>query len=184
MLYLYILQQISYVDRVVHYMRHVEHAFPTVRGWDSHILRIRQKSEMQYGGFGHGFVGARIDPTMQFKEDPQLKCNMDGNDVVSNEAGEGEDDMGETATYTHKLITTANTIADSMSTLLLLIKEAPEQIRQNQTFKIALDLSRHLVGVTPTSVTGVQCPGDVITQVAMDAQWIRQEWFDCLEKID
>lgn len=137
---------------------------------------------MESEGFGHGFVGARFDRTMQLKEDPLVNCDMDVNDAVSNEVGKREDKMGEAATYTHKLITTAVTIADSMSNLLLLIKVVPEQILHNETLKITVDLSRHLVGVSPPSVHGVQISGDTITQAAMDSQWIKQEWYDCLEK--
>lgn len=110
---------------------------------------------MESEGFGHGFVGARFDQTMQLKEDPLVNYNMAVNDSVSNEVGEREDKMGEETTYTHKLITTAVTIADSMSNLLLLIKVVPEQIRHNETLKITVDLSRHLVGVSPPSVPGV-----------------------------
>lgn len=131
---------------------------------------------MESGGFGHGFVDSRIDPT-QFDGDHVVNCNLDDNDVVSNEAGEKGDEIGEAEAYTHKLLTAAMTVADSMSTLLLMIKDAPEQIRQHDCFKLGIEKSRHIVGLIPPSVPDVLCVS------AMDSRCNRREWSGCLEKM-
>lgn len=164
-------------------MRHMKREFPTIRGWDSNLLRFRQKNEMQSGGFGHGFVDERFDPTTHIQGAEEYICNIDGDDLKSNDAGEDEDGLGEAKAYTHNLIKTARMAADSMSKLLLMIQNAPVQIRQNECFKLAVETSKHLVGVTRPSASDLSSPYDTVTQVSMDLQWNKQEWNDCPDKM-
>lgn len=111
----------------MYYQRHVERVFPLVKGWDSNILRIRMRKEIADGGMGLGYLDARFNPTLQLRG-----CANEFGEAVTGGDEESEKEIDEVASYTNKLLSTTATLADSMASLMLLIKEAPDEVRSRR----------------------------------------------------
>lgn len=90
------------------------------------ILRVRQKQEIQSGGFGHGYIDVRLDTTDKFLTRVQVGGDT-SKDLSSIEDGAQENiEMIEAKFYTDKIITTPKV----MVALLLQLKDTPAHIRQ------------------------------------------------------
>lgn len=171
--------QLFYVDRLVHYKRHVDRAFPLMKGWTSDALRVRQRSEVDNIGFGCGYVDNRF--AMKMHSDNMVHDKG----MVDLTAGEGTSNHTymDAKAYTDNLILTAKKLADSMSCLVNLIIDAPLNIRQNESFS-------HVVQST-TALIGIKCPIETVqnetvegcTQKLFNVDWGTPEWQDSIFKM-
>lgn len=84
---------------------------------------------MHCGGFGFGFVDNRFDPTSIFvkKWDKITEVKEDESSSDSEDPSKGE--LSEAEEYTSKLISTTKMVADSMASLMKMIKDAPTRIQ-------------------------------------------------------
>lgn len=174
--------QMFYVDRVVHYKRHVKRVFPLINGWTSDALRIRQRSEINKGGFGRGYVDERFDPTENFRTEwdnisieKGEPCNND-EEILST-----KEDLSEVDEYTKKLISNAKKVADSMSALMNVIMEAPMKLRQNTTFSKTVHTSAVLIGVKTT--IAADKPSQDCSESMLDEEYQTQEWKETLVRM-
>lgn len=141
--------QLFYVDRLVHYKRHVAHDFPLLKGWMSDVIHVWYRDELDKIEFGRGFVDSRFEPAQRFR------TNWDhlvrDKEMFALEGGEGSSSGSAKEPATYKLslltLTTAKKVVDSMSTLMALIVDATLHIRENLAFSNVVQTNSALIGI-------------------------------------
>lgn len=171
-----------YVDRVVHYNREVKRGFPTIHGWTAPILRQRQKSEIENGGFGFGFLEDRIDVNEELlKDDMPEASNEDDecDDATEQNENEKKPDKDADETYTDEVISCLSDAATKLAEFLEKVKKAPPNVVQNPRFKAAIETSKFLIH-DATSSKPADAPSVAATQNPLDDD---PEWEECLNNM-
>lgn len=134
--------------------------FPLMKGWTIEALQARQRDEVMRVGFGNGFPHSRFDPPDHLRK--QIDALLTFEDLMSLSSGGETSDEGLIGleTYTQKLIESAKSVAETMSSLMNLINKAPVNLRQKVVFNNVIQSSTVLIGLKiPTdSVTNVDFP--------------------------
>lgn len=109
------------------------------------------RDEVAKIGFGRGHVDSRFEPAARFRT--QLDPIVQEKEVPALEGGDGSSSVCslDPEAYMFNLLTIAKTVADSMSTLMALIVDAPLHIRVNPTFSNTVQTTSALIGIKSTA---------------------------------
>lgn len=168
-----------YVDRVVHFKRSVVRVFPTIHGWTATILRQRQKSEIETGGFGLGFLEDRIKVSDSEVEHSKIVVEDDETNLKSMKKTEGTNTVDSSDAYTAEMISDLSSAASAMSKFLMKLKNAPNDVIQTKRFQAAFEASKFIVpgGEFPNNNQG---PAETLSQPSLDDS---PEWDECLNNM-
>ncbi|XP_047947485.1 uncharacterized protein LOC125193683 isoform X2 [Salvia hispanica] len=127
-----------YVDRVFHQTLLVSRVFPTVSGWTSELLRIRQKMEVQTGCIGRGSVIERGDPEKLPRPTKIVVLEVEDK-IVENPLSKAMVALAEAEEEATKAI----------QSLLNRINDAAALIENIESFRIAATTAYKMLGVVP-----------------------------------
>ncbi|KAL3639563.1 hypothetical protein CASFOL_017470 [Castilleja foliolosa] len=152
-----------YVDRVDLFTGSVvPRAFPSIKGWTSKLLKKREEDEKSCESFGHGYPIARWEGLNDAMNQTASASDVGGyehskagipepddedNDANNNEKERAEE-KGEHAAqvFAEKFLKKSKLVADTMTELIGMVKNAPMNIMSNIHFRDVFGKTEELLG--------------------------------------
>ncbi|KAG6390753.1 hypothetical protein SASPL_148498 [Salvia splendens] len=189
-----------YVDRFIIETRKVRRAFPSIKGWNSKLLRLREKHELELGGFGYGVYEAKYDLSRDNEVGLTVAKKKKKMAIVV-ERGESSKPKGVTekgGTSNTKadnvvdhatdammaLMEAASNAAKAISKLLRKMREAPDDIKGTGCFKIASIVALKMIGFKESELINEHADPIASMTPTMEDEDIRNlAWIEAVEQI-
>lgn len=114
-------------------LRKVPRKFSTVQSWSSKLLRERESLEISKGCFGSGYPCKRYSPSKELTD--KISENIMSDAYTNNPSTSATGGDVHLHSHTNLVLKAASKMTNSMIEFITLIKETPEIMLKNPTFK-------------------------------------------------
>ncbi|XP_042049708.1 uncharacterized protein LOC121795270 isoform X2 [Salvia splendens] len=165
----------AYVDRVVDIRRRVIRAWPTIKGWT--LESLKQREDLERDQFGTGRLESRLDKDRWLAEHD-----------ITRRTGVAGGDSSTTSTHRakrlrDKFIASSSVLANAISIWLDDYKSIPEELLEDDCFRVGSQIGRKLLGITEQELQGDDEITTRLTQARLDEEEYSQDWIDEMEKM-
>ncbi|XP_042034224.1 uncharacterized protein LOC121780671 isoform X1 [Salvia splendens] len=189
-----------YVDRFIIETRKVRRAFPSIKGWNFKLLRLREKHELELGGFGYGVYEAKYDPsrdnevglTVAKKKKKRAIVVERGESAkpkgVTEKGGtsntKADDAVDHATDAMMALMEAASNAAKAISKLLRKMREAPDDVKGTGCFKIASTAALKMIGFKESELINEHAdPIASMTPTMEDEDIQNPAWIEAVEQM-
>ncbi|KAG6424452.1 hypothetical protein SASPL_114870 [Salvia splendens] len=168
--------------------------------WNSKLLRLREKHELELGGFGYGVIEAKYDPSRD-NEVGLMVAKKKKNRAIVVERGESskpkgvtekggtsntkaDDDVDHATDAMMALMEAASNAAKAISKLLRKMREAPDGVKGTGCFKIASTAALKMIGFKePELINEHADPIASMTPTMEDEDIRNPAWIEAVEQM-
>ena len=172
------------MDRVVHLKRTVERQYPTWMGWTDVLLKKRQEEELKAGKFGMGFPVPPFEVPLHITNEPHQDNVGKVSKIQKKQKHNGEGmSQSPEAKFVNDVMNASKILTDATTSLINLLKQAPNEIRRKDCFKIICDVARKATGNDNPGLDAIVDPISSLSQSMPEENYINNDWNDALESL-